>query len=89
MAVWLPIVVRMMLHYTRHDDLMESCRQHAVVLEAIRAGHSRAAAMHGKDAGVEPERLYDLGTEQPTALRAMLGKLPSARRWTRRRTRRG
>ena len=42
-ALWLPIVVRMMLHYARHDGLMESYREHAVVLEAIRAKDRRAA----------------------------------------------
>ena len=34
-AIWLPIVVRMMLHYSRHGDLMESYREHAAVLKAI------------------------------------------------------
>jgi DNA-binding GntR family transcriptional regulator len=42
-AMWLPIVVRMMLHYTRHGDLMESYREHATILDAIRAGKKREA----------------------------------------------
>ena len=29
------IVLRMMLHYSRHADLMESYREHAAVLKAI------------------------------------------------------
>ena len=35
-SVWLPIVQRMMLHYTRHEDMMESHREHAAILDAIR-----------------------------------------------------
>ena len=35
-AVWLPIVQRMMLHYTRHEDMMEGHREHAAILDAIR-----------------------------------------------------
>jgi len=35
-AVWLPIVQMMMLHYTRHEDMMESHREHAAILDAIR-----------------------------------------------------
>ena len=42
-AIWLPIVVRMMLHYSRHGDLMESYREHAAVVDAIRAKDRRAA----------------------------------------------
>ncbi len=36
-AIWLPIVLRMMLHYTRHKGMMENYREHASILEAIRA----------------------------------------------------
>jgi DNA-binding GntR family transcriptional regulator len=36
-AMWLPIVQRMMLHYTRHEDMMESHREHAAILNAIRS----------------------------------------------------
>jgi len=42
-AVWLPVVIRMMLHYTRHEDLTESYREHAAIVNAIRAGDKRAA----------------------------------------------
>lgn len=41
--LWLPIVSRMLLHYTRHEDLMDSYREHAAILAAIRAGDSEAA----------------------------------------------
>ena len=37
-AIWLPIVSRMMLHYSRHNDMMESHRDHAEIVDAIRAG---------------------------------------------------
>lgn len=43
-AIWVPIVVRMMLHYTRHTDLVDSYREHADILRAIRAGDADAAA---------------------------------------------
>ena len=42
-AMWLPIVSRMMLHYSRHKDIMESYREHAEIVRAIRA-RDRAAA---------------------------------------------
>ena len=42
-AIWMPIVVRMMLQYSRHGDLMESSREHAAVVDAIRAKDRRAA----------------------------------------------
>ena len=35
-AVWLPIIQRMMLHYTRHEDMMENYREHAAIVKAIR-----------------------------------------------------
>ena len=35
-SIWLPIVVRMMLHYSRHENLMESCAEHEAILNAIR-----------------------------------------------------
>jgi GntR family transcriptional regulator, rspAB operon transcriptional repressor len=34
--LWLPIVMRMWLHYGRHEDLMESYREHAMILQAVR-----------------------------------------------------
>ena len=42
-AMWLPIVQRMMLHYTRHADMMESHREHAAILDAIHAKDVRRA----------------------------------------------
>lgn len=42
-AMWLPIVSRMLLHYSRHKDIMESYREHAEIVRAIRA-RDRAAA---------------------------------------------
>lgn len=43
-AIWLPVVVRMMLHYSRHRDLMASYREHAAIVDAIRSRDKRAAA---------------------------------------------
>ncbi|QDT68517.1 putative HTH-type transcriptional regulator YdfH [Planctomycetes bacterium MalM25] len=42
-AIWLPIVSRMMLHYSRHNSMMESHREHAEIVDAIRAGSEKAA----------------------------------------------
>ena len=41
--LWLPVVSRMMLHCSRHNDMMESYREHAEIVRAIRA-KDRAAA---------------------------------------------
>ncbi|MEM9702888.1 MAG: FCD domain-containing protein, partial [Planctomycetota bacterium] len=43
LAIWLPIVSRMMLHYGRHLSLMDSHREHAAIVDAIRAGDEEAA----------------------------------------------
>ena len=43
LAIWLPIVSRMMLRYARHADLMDSYREHAAILQAIRDGRRREA----------------------------------------------
>jgi DNA-binding GntR family transcriptional regulator len=43
LAIWLPIVSRMMLHYSRHRDLMESHREHAAIVDAIRNRDRKAA----------------------------------------------
>ena len=43
LAIWLPIVSRMMLHYSRHRDLMESHREHAAIVDAIRKRDKKAA----------------------------------------------
>ena len=42
-AIWLPIVSRMMLHYSRHCDMIESYREHSEIVQAIRAGDEQAA----------------------------------------------
>lgn len=43
MAIWLPIVSRMMLHYGRHANMMESHQEHARIVDAIRDGDEVAA----------------------------------------------
>lgn len=43
LAIWLPIVSRMMLHYSRHTSMMESHREHAAIVDAIRKGDEKAA----------------------------------------------
>lgn len=43
LALWLPIVSRMMLHYTRHQDWMESHREHAAIADAIQRGNRQQA----------------------------------------------
>ena len=43
LAMWLPIVSRMILHYTRHHDMMESHQEHAAIVEAIRTKDEQAA----------------------------------------------
>ncbi len=43
LAMWLPIVSRMMLHYTRHDDIMESVQEHEAIVNAIRNQDQKAA----------------------------------------------
>jgi DNA-binding GntR family transcriptional regulator len=43
LAMWLPIVSRMMLHYSRHRNMMESYREHAAIVDAIRRRDKRAA----------------------------------------------
>lgn len=41
--LWLPIVVRMLLHYTRHENLMDNYREHEAILAALRAGDTDGA----------------------------------------------
>ncbi len=43
LAIWLPIVSRMFLHYSRHRNMMESYREHAAIVEACRKKDKRAA----------------------------------------------
>ena len=44
--LWQPFVNRMMLHYGRHSDLIESYKEHLAIFEAI-ANHDLQAAMQG------------------------------------------
>ncbi len=37
-ALWQPVVMRMMMRYTRFTDLMDSWREHRRILDAIRSG---------------------------------------------------
>jgi DNA-binding GntR family transcriptional regulator len=37
--LWLPVVLRMYLRYSRHRDLMESYNEHAAIVRAMREGH--------------------------------------------------
>lgn len=43
LAIWLPIVSRMMLHYSRHTSMMESHGEHIAIVDAIREGNEEAA----------------------------------------------
>ena len=43
LSMWLPIVSRMMLQYSRHRDMMESHREHAAIVETIRKRDETAA----------------------------------------------
>ena len=38
-ALWQPIMMRMLMHYNRLDDIMESYGEHKRILDAIRAGN--------------------------------------------------
>ncbi|GAB4563536.1 MAG: GntR family transcriptional regulator [Anaerolineae bacterium] len=42
-AIWQPIALRMLIHYHRHGDLMESYREHMAILEAIKRGDKQGA----------------------------------------------
>lgn len=42
-ALWLPIVSRMFLHYGRHVTMLDSYREHADIAKAIRARDLKAA----------------------------------------------
>ena len=51
-ALWQPIAMRMMMHYNRLDDIMDSYREHARILDAIRVG-DRAAAIDALTANIQ------------------------------------
>ena len=42
-TLWQPIAMRMMMQYTRHDDIMESYREHKRILDRIRCGDRSGA----------------------------------------------
>ena len=42
-AIWQPIVVRMMMNYERHANLIESWNEHRAILEAVRVRDLEAA----------------------------------------------
>ena len=42
-TLWQPIAMRMMMQYTRLTDIMDSYREHKLILDAIRAGDKKAA----------------------------------------------
>lgn len=50
-AVWLPIILRMRLEYSRHTDLMECHAEHERVLEAIRK-KDKAGAIAALEANI-------------------------------------
>ena len=52
LAIWLPIVSRMFLHYSRHRNMMESYREHAAIVDAIR-NKDRKAAIEALTANIQ------------------------------------
>lgn len=51
-TLWQPIAMRMMMHYHRHDDIMESYREHKLILDAIRQG-DRAGALRALETNIQ------------------------------------
>ncbi len=51
-TLWQPIAMRMMMHYNRLDDIMESYREHERILDAIRRG-DRAAALGALELNIQ------------------------------------
>ena len=43
LAIWLPIVSRMFLHYSRHQNILDSYKEHAEIAKALRAKDLEAA----------------------------------------------
>lgn len=50
-AMWLQVIVRMRLRYTRHKSLMDSYREHKRVVDAVRK-RDRAAAIAALEANI-------------------------------------
>ncbi len=42
-SIWMPIVMRMIMHYSRHGDMMQSLDEHKAILDAIRKRDLQAA----------------------------------------------
>ena len=42
-AIWEPIMIRMLMHYDRHTNLMDSYHEHEAIVDAIRDGDKDAA----------------------------------------------
>lgn len=42
-AIWEPIMIRMLMHYGRHTNLMDSYHEHKAIVDAIRDGDKKAA----------------------------------------------
>ncbi len=51
-TLWQPIAMRMMMQYTRHEDIMESYREHKRILDAIRLG-DKARAIEALQANIQ------------------------------------
>ncbi len=43
LAIWMPIVSRMLFHFGRHRSMMESFREHAAIVDAVRKRDRKAA----------------------------------------------
>lgn len=50
-SIWLPIITRMLLRYSRHKKLMDVYREHAKVVKAIKA-RNKAAALAALEANI-------------------------------------
>lgn len=51
-ALWQPIAMRMMMHYNRLDDIMESYCEHKRILDAIRRG-DKAEAIYALECNIQ------------------------------------
>ena len=51
-ALWQPIAMRMMMHYNRLDDIMDSYREHKRILDAIRRG-DKAEAIYALECNIQ------------------------------------
>lgn len=51
-TLWQPIMMRMLMHYNRLDDIMESYREHKRILDAIHSGQ-KAEAIRDLEANIQ------------------------------------